>query len=193
LDTIYTTIEKNLKTDLENIKIPIEFYESLDTTLLSIMTTTYPTSFLDSINENNYLDCILCKSNHHIWELYEIQNNGIELLKQYEDDQSIEGSSLSQEIIRFYTKQDNQLSTAVDYIAAKAFSNVESMEQFPWYSDYALKKYNRDAIAYFLNDQNYKSKVATYRNITSLNYLRDLKDYEKTASEIISKIEKRRQ
>jgi hypothetical protein len=193
LDTIYAIIAQNLKTDLNNIKIPIEFYERLDSTLLNIMTKTYPTSFLDSINKQNYLDCIPCKSNHHIFEFFEIQDNGIELLKSYEDDESIEGSTLSQEILQFYTRQDNKISKVVDFIGKKAFSNVESLEQFPWYSDYDLKLYNRDAIAYFLNDQNYKNKVATFRNITSRNYLRNLKDYEKTAIDIISKIDKGRQ
>jgi len=33
LDAIYTTVQQNLKTDLKNIKIPIEFFEKLDSTL----------------------------------------------------------------------------------------------------------------------------------------------------------------
>ena len=56
LDSIYITVQQNLKTDLKNIKIPIDFFETLDSTLLSVMTTTYPTSFLDSINETNHLN-----------------------------------------------------------------------------------------------------------------------------------------
>jgi hypothetical protein len=67
------------------------------------------------------------------------------------------------------------------------------LEQFPWFSDYAIKNYNHDAIDYFLNDQNYKNKVATFKALTCRNYLRELKDYEKTAKEIITKIKKRRQ
>lgn len=193
LDVIYLTIEQNLKTDLNNLKIPIEFYEKLDSTLLSIMTRTYPISFLDSITKDNFLDCIPCNSNHHIFEYFEIQDNGVELLKKQEDVVSIEGSTLSQEIIQFYTKQENNLSSLEDFIARKAFSNVESLEQFPWYSDYTINKYNREAIQYFLNDQNYKNKVATFRSLTCRNYLMYLKIYEKTAMEIIAKIEKRHQ
>lgn len=191
LDSIYTIIKQNLRTDLENIKIPIEFYEKLDSTLLSVMTTYYRTSFLDSINENNYLDCIPCKSHHHTFESFEMQDNGVKLLMSYEDGEPLEGSELSQEIIQFYTKRAKQLSTINDFIAGKALSNVQSLEQFSWYCEYDLKKFNRDAIAYFLNDQDYKNKAATFRILTSRNYLRDLKDYEISAIEIISKIEKR--
>ena len=80
LDSIYITVQQNLKTDLKNIKIPIEFFETLDSTLLSVMTTTYPTSFLDSINETNHLQCIPCKSNINMYEPFEKQDNGLELL-----------------------------------------------------------------------------------------------------------------
>ena len=76
LNSIYAIIEQNLKTDLINIKFPIEFYERLDSTLLSIMTTIYPTSYLDSINKDNYLACIPCKNNISLIETFEKQDNG---------------------------------------------------------------------------------------------------------------------
>ena len=193
LDTIYSTIEQNLKTDLKTIKEPIEFYENLESTLTTILTTTYPTSFLDSINENNYLDCIPCKSNINRYSTFEKQDNGIELLKKYEDDESIEGTELTHEIIQFYTKQGNELSYFIDFISNETYTNLKSYEQFPWYSDYSLNKYNVEAVAYFLNDQNYKNKAANFKIFIDRNYLRMLKDYEKTATEIITKIKKRRQ
>lgn len=193
LDAIYTIIEQNLKTDLKTIKVPIEFYEKLDSTLLSILTTTYPSSFLDSINKNNYLDCIPCKSNINSFETFEKQDNGLELLKKFEDNEAIEGTVLSQEIIQFYTTQGYIMSSFVDFISKEALSNIKLYEQFPWYSDYSLNNYNPDAIAYFLNDQTYKNKAATFKLLTCRNYLIRLKDFEKTAIEIIAKIEKRRQ
>ncbi|QJP34666.1 hypothetical protein F0365_09810 [Nonlabens sp. Ci31] len=81
LDAIYTTVAQNLKTDLKNIKVPIEFFETLDSTLTNILTKNYSTSFLDSINETNYLQCIPCKSNINMYEPFEKQDNGFELLK----------------------------------------------------------------------------------------------------------------
>ena len=193
IDVIYTTIKQNLKTDLKTIKEPIEFYENLDSTLTKIMTKTYPTSFLDSINENNYLDCLPCKSNINRYYFFQKQDNGFELLKKYEDNESMEDSNFSQEIIEFYTNQGNRLSDFIDYISNESYTNLKSYEQFPWYSDYSLNKYNAEAVAYFLNDQNYKNKAANFKIIIGRNYLRRLKNYQKTANEIITKIEKRRQ
>ncbi len=193
LDAIYTTIEQNLKTDLNTLKVPIEFYERLDSTLLSILTTTYPPSFLDSINKNNYLECIPCKSNINEFATFEKQDNGIELLKKYEDEASVEGTDLSQEIIQFYTTQDVLLFSFVDFISNEAISNLKYYEQFTWWPDYSLKNYNRDAIAHFLNDPTYKNKVASFKILVGRGYLINLKDYEKRATDIITKIEKRRQ
>jgi hypothetical protein len=193
LDTIYTTIEQNLKTDLKAIKVPIEFYERLDSTLTSILTTSYPKSFLDSINENNYLACIPCKSNINMYENFVNQDNGVELLKKYEDDESIKGTAFSEEIVQFYSTLGYRLSYFIDFITNETYTNLKSYEQFPWYSDYSLNKYSPEAVAYFLNDQNYKNKAANFKIFIGRNYLRMLKDYEKTAAEIITKIEKRRQ
>jgi hypothetical protein len=192
LDTIYSTIEQNLKTDLKTIKVPIEFYEKLDSTLTKILTTNYTTAFLDAVNETNYLDCIPCKSNINFYETFEIQDNGLELLKKYEDSQSINGNEFSQDIIQFYTTQGEALTRFNDLLTKEAYANLKYYEQFQWYSDYSIGKYNPDAIAYFLNDQNYKNKAANFKIFIGRNHLRNLNNYKSGAEDIISKIEKRR-
>lgn len=191
LDTIYSTIEQNLKTDLKAIKVPIEFYEKLDSTLSKILTTNYTTAFLDTVNETNYLHCIPCKSNINFYETFEIQDNGLELLKKYEDSQSINGNEFSQEIIQFYTTQGEALTRFNDLLTKEAYANLKYYEQFQWYSDYSIGKYNPDAIAYFLNDQNYKNKAANFKIFIGRNHLRNLNNYKLGAEAIISKIEKR--
>ncbi len=192
LDVIYTAVEQNLKTDLKNIKVPIEFFEKLDSTITNILTTNYSTSFLDSINETNYLECIPCKSNINMYESFEKQDNGFELLKKYEDNQSTKENEFSQDIIQFYTTQGNGLTTFRDLLIKETYSNLKYYEQFAWYSDYSLGNYNSEAIAYFLNDQNYKNRAANFKIFIGRNYLKRLKDYEASAKDFISQIEKRR-
>ncbi len=192
LDTIYSTIEQNLKTDLKAIIVPIEFYKKLDSTLTKILTTNYTTAFLDSINKTNFLECIPCKSNINFYETFEIQDNGLELLKKYEDSQSIHGNEFSQDIIQFYTTQGEALTRFNDLLTKEAYANLKYYEQFPWYSNYSIGKYNPDAIAYFLNDQNYKNKAANFKIFIGRNHLRNLNNYKSGAEAIISKIEKRR-
>lgn len=192
LDAIYTTVAQNLKTDLKNIKIPIEFFETLDSTLTKVLTTNYSISFLDSINETNYLQCVPCKSNINMYEPFEKQDKGFELLKKQDDNESIKGSEFSQDIIQFYTVQGKRLATFSDVLIKESYANLKYYEQFLWYSDYSIGKYNPDAVAYFLNDQNYKNKAANFKIFIGRNHLKNLKDYEAYARDFINKIEKRR-
>jgi hypothetical protein len=185
-------VQQNLKTDLNNLKVPIDFFETLDSTLTYILTTNYSTSFLDSINGTNYLECIPCKSSINYYESFEKQDNGFELLKKYEDNESIKGNKFSQDIIQFYTVQGNGLTTFRDLLIKETYSNLKYYEQFSWYSNYSLGKYDPEAIAYFLNDQTYKNRAANFKIFIGRNYLKRLKDYEATATDFISKIEKRR-
>ena len=192
LVAIYTTVAQNLKTDLKKIKVPIEFFETLDSTLTNILTKNYSTSFLDSINETNYLQCIPCKSNINMYEPFEKQDNGFELLKKYENNESIKGNEFSQDIIQFYITQGNGLTTFRDLLIKETYSNLKYYEQFSWYSDYSLGKYDPEAIAYFINDQIYKNRAANFKIFIGRNYLKRLKDYEASATDFISKIEERR-
>ena len=127
-----------------------------------------------------------------MFEPFEMQDNGFELLKQYEDNESINGNEFSQDIIQFYTTQGNGLTTIRDILTKEVYSNLKYYEQFPWYSDCTLGKYNPEAIAYFLNDKNYKNKAANFKILIGRNYLKNLKDYEASATDFINKIEKRR-
>ncbi|NJN78443.1 MAG: hypothetical protein HC803_09060 [Saprospiraceae bacterium] len=138
------------------------------------------------------MQCIPCQSNITGYETFEKQDNGLELLKKYEDNESVNGNEFSQDIIQFYTTQGKQLNTFNEVLIKEAYSNLKYYEQFSWYSDYSIGKYNPDAIAYFLNDQNYKNKAANFKIFIGRNYLRNLKDYEASANDFINKIEKRK-
>ena len=128
-----------------------------------------------------------------MYEAFEKQDNGFELLKKYEDNESVNGNEFSQDIIQFYTTQGKKLTKFNDVLLKEAYTNLKYYEQFPWYSDYSIGKYNPDAIAYFLNDQNYKNKVANFKIFIGRNHLKNLKDYEASATDFIAKIEKKRQ
>jgi hypothetical protein len=192
LNNIYTIIDQNFKTDLKNITNSIAFYQKLDSTLYKILTTEYPESFLDGINEKNYLECVPCKSNISYFFDFEIQNNGIELLKKYENNESTKGDDFSQELIEFHTQSKASLESIISFIEKEAYSNFKFYEQFPWYASYSLNKYNSEAISYFLTDQTYKNKVANFKILIGRNYLKGLLKYQGSVAKFIAEIEKRR-
>ena len=191
LDNIYSIVVKNLKTDLINIDKAINFYEDLEIKLDEILTTKYPTSFLDSINETNFLDCVPCNSNISKFEPFYIQEKGVELLKKFDENKSIGINYLSQEVLQFHTLKGARINTFLDFVKTEAYNNLKYLEQFPWYSDYIANKYNPETVLFFAQNQNYKNKASTFKNIAVENYLSFLREYKKGASDIIDKIERR--
>jgi len=192
LKYIYQTVLEDLNTDLNNLKVPIAFYQNLDTTITEILTTTYSTSFLDTINESNYKACIPCKSNINVFETFTSQNKGFELLKDFKNDGDLigmEDKNLSQDIVQFYTDHIERLDMILGIIQSEALSNIKYYDQFPWYTEYILGKFNRDAAAFFLYDQTYRNKAANYLLLAVRNYLRDLVAYKKDLIELKNRIE----
>ena len=191
LDNIYSIVDKNFKTDLINIDKVINFYEDLEIKLDEIITTKYPTSFSDSINETNFSDCMPCTSHIAFFHSFFMQEKGVELLKKYDENNSIGINDLSQEVIQLHTLSRPRFINVLGSVSSEAYNNLKYFEQFPWYSDYLAKKYNPEAVLFFTQNQNYKNKAVTFKTIAVQNYLKFLREYKKGASDIIEKIERR--
>jgi tetratricopeptide (TPR) repeat protein len=192
LDTIYKIVEENLKTDYFASSYAIKSYNELDNRLKNILTKTYSLSFLDSINASNYADCVFCKSNINIYFPFFAQDNGIELLKTFEDNAENKSNKLSQEIIQFYKYHSQAVAETFKYVQQESYSNLKYFEQFSWYSDYSLNIYNAQAVAFFLNDQTYKNKAANFKVFAIRNYLSRIKNYNNRALYLINQLESRR-
>lgn len=188
LKNIYNEVELNLKSDLSNIDTVIELYEQLDLRLETMITKKYSNILLDSINVNNYSDCIPCKNDITYFKSFEIQDKGVELLKTYNDYNAKVNKDLTNEIIHFY-KTAESLNTILEKLKEESFNNIKYFEQFSWYSDYMNFKYNPQTIEFFARNEIYKNKVVTYRLIAINNYLNELREYKKSASILLDKLE----
>jgi hypothetical protein len=193
LDNIYLIVDKDLRADLINIDIAINFYEGLEIKLDEILTTKYPTSFSDSINETNFSDCMPCTSHIAFFYSFFMQDKGVELLKKYDENKSIGINDLSQEVIQLHTVSRPRLIKTLESVSSEAYNNLKYFEQFPWYSDYRAEKYNPEAVLFFTQNQNYKNKAVTFKQIAVGNYLKFLREYKKGASDMIEKIERRQE
>ncbi len=189
LNNIYLEVQENLKTDLINLSNYITHYEKLENNLDEILANHYPQSFIDSINKNNYSECMPCKSNISYYEVFQPQLKGFELLKNFEKTGDLGVIDLSQEIIQFYTKLIPRLIMNVDLVGTEALNNLKYYEQFSWYEDFVYKRYNPGGVLFFLTNQTYRNKVVTFSNLAVQNYLQNQKEYREEASYIINKIE----
>ena len=192
LDQILTIIAQDLQTDLDHIAESIVFYEQLDSFLMDIITKEYPESYFDSVNAENYLESIHSVSRISIGRELNIQQRGINLLQQFVENKNISEKDLSQEISQFYTTEVNSIIKLRQIVSSFARENFMYLEQFPWFKDYIVKKYNPETVRFFANDPMYKNKAASFLTIAVRTYLRDLKIFKNGAMTLIEKIEDRK-
>jgi len=189
LNNIYSIVHENLMTDLLNIEKTVDYYEKREFLIEEILTKEYSSSFLDSIDEFNYSECEPCKGQIAMFESFNQQINGFELLKDYNESSSLDTKRLSNEIIQFYSDTGSTLAVYLSFIRSEAYSNLKFYEEFPWYIDYMNKTYNPEAVQFFTQNQTYKNKAATYKNISISNFLEILRDYKEKASDFVILIE----
>jgi hypothetical protein len=188
LNNIYNEVESNLKSDLSNIDDVIKQYEQLELRLKKMITKEYSNIPLDSINAHNYSDFIPGKRDLNNFISFEVQDKGIGLIKTYNDFNTSGNKDLTNEIIQFY-KIAEPLNLVLNKLKEESFDNIKYFEQFSWYSDYMNIKYNPETIDFFQKNEIFKNKVVTYRLIAIKNYLPLLKEYKKSASILVEKIE----
>ena len=188
LNNIYSKVELNLKTDLSNINDIIKEYEQLDERLRTMVSEEYSNTLLNSINANNYSDCIPCGGDIISYIPFEIQDKGLELLKTFNDLNATAYKELSNEIIYFYSISET-LDIVLNKLKEESFNNIKYFEQFPWYSDFMNGRFNPNTIDFFAKNEIYKNKVNTYRLLATQNYLSMLKYYQESATIVLEKIE----
>ena len=189
LNNIYFIIQENLITDLDNIEKTIEYYENKEKLIEGILTTEYSSSFLDSINESNYLECDPCQGQIASFDPFYQQKNGFELLKGYDEPSTSATKNLSNEIIQFYSDTGSTLNVFISFVQTEAYNNLKFYEEFSWYVDYMSDKYNPESVQFFTQNQTYRNRAATYKNISISNYLERLREYKEKASDFIILIE----
>jgi hypothetical protein len=188
LNNIYNEVESNLKSDLSNIDYVIKQYELLELRLEKMIVVQYSSALLDSINATNYSDFIPSKRDINNFIPFEIQDKGIGLIKTYNDFNTSENKDITNEIIQFY-KIAEPLNMVLDKLKEESFNNIKYFEQFSWYPDYMNIKYNIGTIEFFAKNGIFKNKVVTYKLIAIENFLPLLREYKKSASILLEKIE----
>jgi ABC-type antimicrobial peptide transport system permease subunit len=189
LNSILNIVKADLIKDTLNILRPLELYEEKNTQILNILENDLSISSLDTITELNNKNYNSLRNLITTYDLFQMQNKGISLLKniatniEYEKDTLITSLINSHSEYKLYFDEDNKGMTKLnDQI-------IEDYEKQSWFTDWLLRKYNQDMYHYFYNDE-FKRKAGRYR-MYSNQFLRDLKEYDSLSKTYITIIEKR--
>ncbi len=192
LEQILSIVARDLKTDLVNSDESIAFYEELEGLLMDIITIEYPESYFEKINAENYAESLHSRSRISIGRSFYTQEKGIELLNSFIDNNSTVEEGLSQEITQFYATEARTVQKSSELVLSFAKDNFKYLEQYPWFKDYIIEKYNPETVRFFANDPSYKNKAASFLVLAVRTYLRNLKTFRESASELIERIENRK-
>lgn len=191
LNNIYSIVHKNLNTDLENIQVTIDLYKELEIVLNQVLHTDFSQSFLDSIDDSNYADCKPCHGHIGKFASFMWQSKGFDLLKTFDESTSIGADELATDLIEFYSVDGPRMNIILDFVRSEAYDNLKFYEKQNWYVDYMEEKYHPESVRFFTQNQIYKNKAATYKNIAVGNYLPQLIAYKEKAAGFINLIEER--
>ena len=190
--------ERKLKTRIDSTLRNVVFDLEADTTTAGTIIKFYEENQKNSakilqgeITMDNYRECPQCMNLVTIYQPFNIQTKGHELLKDLVNDQTNEADSLIMDINKFYAIFEPVIEKNNDRMEGVVMKNFEDFEKFPWFVDMALGRLNNDLIEYFVLSEDYKKRVAFHAMLAVGNHLAVTRQYKSTAAELLERINKR--
>lgn len=188
LNLILGNITDDLNSDIKNLDQLITAYEDLDSIITNIVDDKYKTSYFDTINQTNFLECTPCFAYHIGFFTFSPKLDGYNQLQDFNLSPDMSDKKLSHDILLFYKENLKDNKIIEESLVNTVLKNIESMEQFDWYSDYMLNRYNAKSIEYFQNHQMYKNKLVSFKTLALENHLSLLRNYKASAKILLQSI-----
>ncbi|NND51987.1 MAG: hypothetical protein HKN54_06250 [Flavobacteriaceae bacterium] len=183
IDNTLRTISSDLETDTLFAANLIKFYEANQENSLKIINR--------EITMDNYKECPECASLVTIYQAFNVQKKGFDLLKNLVDDQSSEKDSLITDITKFYSVFIPVIEKSNDRMEHVVMRNFTDFEKFPWFVDLSQGRFNEDLVKYFVESEDYRKRVASHSILAAGNHLNAIRQYKINAVEIMRRIDER--
>jgi hypothetical protein len=180
LASILNTVKLDLVRDTIVASGIIKFYSENEKNSLKVINK--------EITKETIHECKACRSLITIYQPFAIQTKGLEMLKKYDDQNSIKNDSLVVSITQFYNTLSQLINDSNEFIKKEVLKNIESFQDKSWYVDWTQGKETPALMAYYLSDD-YRKRVATHNIFGAKNHLQFVKLYKNGAKSIIKHIE----
>jgi len=142
------------------------------------------------MTKKDYLKCKDCTNPISGFPDLSFDVRGYNLLKNYKKISTSATDSLSVAIVQFYTKNLNEISVNEELRSEDFSENYHYWKTTqPWFSDFITNEKLDGFIAYAVNSQDYKNRVAMVNLMTNL-LSTQYKSFSKKAALLIKRIEK---
>lgn len=182
LDNILLTIKEDLSSDITKIDEILAHYERLDTIFKNVLADNYT---VDDYRETPQISFLLLG-----YPELSLNKRGFLLLEKFNGHLAESREDIVQEVVEFYNKQ--LLEVAVDdELRADDFKENFShwKNNTNWWLDYVQFRVTEDFMDYAVNDQDYKTRVATAQFFAYIVYLPEIEKFKEMGEGIISQIE----
>ncbi len=192
LRTVYTQIQKDLKSDTLALSPVIEFYFDKSERLKDIIDRAIPKGYYDTITSVNYKECLHCRSDVTDFQTFKNLDKGYQLLKAMNTEQNFETDSVSLRIDTFYTDYTEFVARANTILADIAKENLISYQKYEWFVDWSAyigrTYYGKEFLKYIFESEENRVKSAHYK-IFTLWYLVNLREYKREATAMLLLLE----
>lgn len=135
----------------------------------------------------NFNECSTCRSLITIYQPYNIQTKGFDILKRITYQQVSEKDSLLIDLSQFYAIFVPNIEKSNERLENEVLRNLESFKVHPWFVDWTQGVVTDEMIAYFVSED-YRKKVAAYNVLASSNHLAMIKGYIRNAKILLEQI-----
>ncbi|WP_420572459.1 DUF6090 family protein [Kordia sp.] len=126
-----------------------------------------------------------------IYQPFDIQTKGYDILKRISEQQENEKDSLFADLTQFYSLFIPNIQKSNERLEKVVIGNLEEFQEFPWFVDWSQGNTTEEMIAYFAISEDYRKKVAAYNVLAYGNHLQLIKGYKENAKHVLERIEKR--
>jgi hypothetical protein len=180
LNSILNTIKLDLVRDTIVASGVIDFYKENGKNSLKIINK--------EITKDSLNSCLMCRNLVTIYRPFAIQTKGLEMVKNYSNQNNVKNDSLILTITQFYGTLTQLIDDSNGFIKKEVLKNIESFQEEPWYVDWTQGKMTPEIANYYLSED-YRKRVAAHNIFGSKNHLQFVTIYKDGAKKIIDMID----
>jgi hypothetical protein len=180
LYSTFRAISNDLEVDTTSAGRIIEFYEDNHKNSLKIINR--------EITKDNYKSCLKCMSLVTIYRPFNIQTKGFERLKTIANDQIELTDSLVVDITEVYSQFKPLIDKNNELMESEVLQNFNAFKSHDWFVDLTQGKFNESMVDYFINSEDYRTRVASHDVLAASNHAGIAKQYKLNAEFLLKRI-----
>ncbi|MEM6720171.1 MAG: DUF6090 family protein [Bacteroidota bacterium] len=177
------TVTSDLKRDTITASKLIEVFENNQETFKLIIDK--------KITKENYKDYPMFYSLVTLYQPFNIQTKGYDILKNISNQKTSERDSIFDDLTQFYSLLGPNLKKSNERLEKVVLDNLADFQEFPWFVDWTQGKLTDEMLTYFTTSEDYRKRVAAYNVLAYGNHFGLIRLYKENAKKVLKALGER--